>query len=452
MQIHTNTLKYLQTHVIESNPPQIREQPPPPSTRVRGVCGGAQGQLSRISISITHSPPAAVPDMGGRSAKGNEVMLVVPLTCIALLSGSGDAANSRISTIARTTTSRRAQTAGLLCTNVCSYQGDGDCEDGGPGAEYTCAYGPDCTDCGPRVPSPPAPPAAPLCNFLAMTASSGSRWQLYNGAVWELVRSHYTHYFGGSGLSGRYLYYLNGRWRIGSDVTSTTMYAYVPTISSTPVGIPGWLVYNGGAWSAVDITVSVAGDCSSSTLPPQPPATPPLPPSPPPPPAAPLCNFLEMTASSGSRWQLYNGAVWELVRSHYAHYFGGSGLSGRYLYYLNGRWRIGPDVTSTAAWAYVLTTSPTPVGIPPGWLVYSGNGWSAVDITVSVAGDCSSSTLPPQPPATPRWVPGVKCEVYRQACPLTPSGSYVDPACPDRHDECRGLVDLPGNVMTPMGV
>ena len=43
--------------------------------------------------------------MGGRSAKGNEVMLVVPLTCIALLSGSGDAANSRISTIKRKATS-----------------------------------------------------------------------------------------------------------------------------------------------------------------------------------------------------------------------------------------------------------------------------------------------------------------------------------------------------------
>jgi len=47
----------------------------------------------------------------------------------------------------------------------CAYKADGDCDDGGEGAEYfVCEYGTDCTDCGARPfepPSPPAPPPAP---------------------------------------------------------------------------------------------------------------------------------------------------------------------------------------------------------------------------------------------------------------------------------------------------
>ena len=56
---------------------------------------------------------------------------------------------------------------GYICLNNCLNAGDGSCSDGGPGAEFaTCAYGSDCTDCGPRQPmrpppafaSPPPPP------------------------------------------------------------------------------------------------------------------------------------------------------------------------------------------------------------------------------------------------------------------------------------------------------
>ena len=56
------------------------------------------------------------------------------------------------------------------CTNTCyssAWISDGYCDDGGPGSEYgTCAYGTDCTDCGPRgssspPPSPSPPPPSP---------------------------------------------------------------------------------------------------------------------------------------------------------------------------------------------------------------------------------------------------------------------------------------------------
>ena len=48
------------------------------------------------------------------------------------------------------------------CTNTCSYAGDKDCDDGGPGSDYNlCDLGTDCADCGPRVNAPPPPPSPP---------------------------------------------------------------------------------------------------------------------------------------------------------------------------------------------------------------------------------------------------------------------------------------------------
>ena len=48
------------------------------------------------------------------------------------------------------------------CSNSCLYASNGECGDGGPGAEYSsCAWGTDCLDCGPRTIQPPMPPGAP---------------------------------------------------------------------------------------------------------------------------------------------------------------------------------------------------------------------------------------------------------------------------------------------------
>ena len=56
---------------------------------------------------------------------------------------------------------RRLQAA-IVCIDSCRYATDGDCDDGGPGAEYYhCSLGFDCTDCGSRAPSPPLLPPSP---------------------------------------------------------------------------------------------------------------------------------------------------------------------------------------------------------------------------------------------------------------------------------------------------
>ena len=58
-------------------------------------------------------------------------------------------------------------TSNCLCTNTCSSASDNDCDDGGPGAEYSvCSLGADCVDCGPRTapdtsPASPPPPFSP---------------------------------------------------------------------------------------------------------------------------------------------------------------------------------------------------------------------------------------------------------------------------------------------------
>lgn len=44
------------------------------------------------------------------------------------------------------------------CLDSCRYAGDGECDDGGPGAVYAvCALGTDCSDCGPRGSVAPSP-------------------------------------------------------------------------------------------------------------------------------------------------------------------------------------------------------------------------------------------------------------------------------------------------------
>ena len=48
-------------------------------------------------------------------------------------------------------------TVGQTCSNTCNWASDGDCDDGGPGAQYAaCSLGTDCVDCGSRSSSHPS--------------------------------------------------------------------------------------------------------------------------------------------------------------------------------------------------------------------------------------------------------------------------------------------------------
>jgi secreted trypsin-like serine protease len=78
-----------------------------------------------------------------------------------------------------------ADSAGAVgCEDTCAWPGDGECDDGGPGSLYAvCAYGTDCTDCGPRdgsapptpggTPTPAPPPAGGMCDDTCYWAGDG---------------------------------------------------------------------------------------------------------------------------------------------------------------------------------------------------------------------------------------------------------------------------------------
>jgi hypothetical protein len=73
---------------------------------------------------------------------------------------------------------------GSSCLNTCPYDpfvlSDGECDDGGPGAEYSvCTYGTDCADCGPRTTQPPSPPLPP--GALCLNTCPGRPYSLSDG-------------------------------------------------------------------------------------------------------------------------------------------------------------------------------------------------------------------------------------------------------------------------------
>ncbi|HJL44798.1 MAG TPA: hypothetical protein RMG45_03145, partial [Polyangiaceae bacterium LLY-WYZ-15_(1-7)] len=73
--------------------------------------------------------------------------------------------------------SASASAGGGSCTNTCSSANDGECDDGGPGAQYdVCALGTDCADCGPRGGSASAtasPSGGGSCTNTCSSANDG---------------------------------------------------------------------------------------------------------------------------------------------------------------------------------------------------------------------------------------------------------------------------------------
>jgi len=87
-------------------------------------------------------------------------------------------------------------TVGQNCSNTCVSATDGDCDDGGPGAEYTaCSLGTDCVDCGSRSssnalalppPSPPPPSSSPPPPLLAVSTVNGITYYSGSGSSWTV--------------------------------------------------------------------------------------------------------------------------------------------------------------------------------------------------------------------------------------------------------------------------
>jgi hypothetical protein len=75
-----------------------------------------------------------------------------------------------------------------LCTDTCRYAGDGQCDDGGPGADFSlCRIGTDCADCGSRnasvVRDRPYDGIDALCDDSCATARDGECDDGSKGAI-----------------------------------------------------------------------------------------------------------------------------------------------------------------------------------------------------------------------------------------------------------------------------
>ena len=102
-----------------------------------------------------------------------------------------------------------------------------------------------------------------------MAASTDTGW--FNGAVWQRsgAGAYYTHLRGGqSWLADKYLYFLSASWRVGTDISSTSVYAYNQNSGQSATSPElqtsgGWVRWDGSAWADIDLVIS----CGERPLP-----------------------------------------------------------------------------------------------------------------------------------------------------------------------------------------
>lgn len=69
----------------------------------------------------------------------------------------------------------KSQVEGELCSDTCAYAGDGECDDGGADSDYSvCDYGTDCADCGTRTSGDGGGEGESLCNDYCLFAFDGA--------------------------------------------------------------------------------------------------------------------------------------------------------------------------------------------------------------------------------------------------------------------------------------
>ena len=189
----------------------------------------------------------------------------------------------------------------------CNYNNDGDCDDGGPGAESSaCALGTDCEDCGRcdwnrgewALPAPPPPPEAGASPEPSPSPSVTSPWlssivsvssDSYPSEVsWTLSCTSDegpTYLYGGSS------YYETHSAPFGSDCSLSLSDSFGDGWQGAEWAAPGWVdetfSISSGSYYGAAFTIVGGAPPSPPLLPPSP-LPPPSPPSPlPPPPPSP---------------------------------------------------------------------------------------------------------------------------------------------------------------------
>jgi hypothetical protein len=119
------------------------------------------------------------------------------------------------------------------CTNTCTSRSDGDCDDGGPGAQFSiCDIGTDCVDCGPR------PNRLPRC-------SSSGCGSCSNGPLTGTVPNTPNQYY----FKTDYYFTCDACSSVASGGKMYIYQAYVDTGGSTAIAVYLWFDCSNGKWT-----------------------------------------------------------------------------------------------------------------------------------------------------------------------------------------------------------
>jgi hypothetical protein len=115
-----------------------------PKSLARHACA-----LTILTALLTMFPAGCTDTPGGVSTTPHTPSTPAGSTPPAMMSGEGAGSDA-----GHTGGDQPPTGAPVSCTDICTYAGDGECDDGGPDSAYSvCDFGTDCMDCGPRDPA-----------------------------------------------------------------------------------------------------------------------------------------------------------------------------------------------------------------------------------------------------------------------------------------------------------
>lgn len=161
------------------------------------------------------------------------------------------------------------------CTNTCEHSSDGECDDGGNGAEYSsCVIGSDCRDCGERGGAAAAAAAAAAansrsanpgdsgcCGDITISAGDASAQPTRTGSfLVENGRQHNSRPVF-KNVNNEYLFFCasSSKWGVGPTPDEQCMIGIrSASLSSSvcPIDASGWEAYLSGAWTSASIAVT----------------------------------------------------------------------------------------------------------------------------------------------------------------------------------------------------
>jgi hypothetical protein len=155
------------------------------------------------------------------------------ILCVAMLSSVGAWTNDAVGWTSNGTgdEGRRLQGA-ATCSDYCAYASDGECDDGGPGAEFAdCSLGSDCEDCGVRY-VVAAPTGECTCTDLRAFIDNGAGTSLCSTARQGCTNSFSVWQCSMSSINGATSYSVNCEASVSQSPSPSSSSSPAPSSAS----------------------------------------------------------------------------------------------------------------------------------------------------------------------------------------------------------------------------